>query len=53
MSTVHVSRTLQDLRAAGLIVLKGTTLSIPDWDRLQHAGDFDPNYLHLEHPEAA
>lgn len=53
MSTVHVNRTLQELRAAGLIVLKESTLRIPDWGRLQHAGDFDPTYLHMEHPQAA
>ena len=53
MSTVHVNRTVQELRRAGLIVLKGSTLQVLDWDRLRQAGDFDPNYLHLEHPQAA
>ncbi|WP_159349768.1 Crp/Fnr family transcriptional regulator [Roseomonas harenae] len=49
LSTVHVNRTLQELRAANLIVLKGRTLTIPDLDALQSAGQFNPNYLHLEH----
>jgi CRP-like cAMP-binding protein len=53
LSTVHVNRTLQDLRAAGLISLKGGSLSVLDWDGLKHAGEFDPTYLHLVRPVAA
>ena len=53
LSTVHVNRTLQDLRAAGLISLKGGLLSVLDWDGLKHAGEFDPTYLHLVRPVAA
>ncbi len=48
LSTVHVNRVLQDLRRDGLIVLKGSTLTVPDWDRLRAAGEFDPTYLHLQ-----
>lgn len=48
ISAVHVNRTLMDLREAGLIVLKGKTLTIPDMDALQEAGLFNPNYLHLD-----
>lgn len=47
LSTVHVNRTLQELRAAGLIVLQGRTLTIPDLGALQEASLFNPNYLHL------
>ncbi|WP_322883774.1 Crp/Fnr family transcriptional regulator [Microvirga lotononidis] len=47
LSTVHVNRVLQDLRSEGLIVLRGGSLHIPDWEALQVAGDFDPTYLHL------
>ncbi|MFH5923574.1 Crp/Fnr family transcriptional regulator [Roseomonas xinghualingensis] len=49
LSTVHVNRTLQELRAAKLIILKGRTLTIPDLEALQSAAQFNPNYLHLEH----
>lgn len=49
LSKVHVNRTLQELRANGLIVLKGRTLSVPDFDRLMRAGLFNPNYLHMDH----
>ncbi|WP_424137930.1 Crp/Fnr family transcriptional regulator [Roseomonas chloroacetimidivorans] len=47
LSTVHVNRTLQEMRAANLIVLKGKTLVIPDLEALQLAAQFNPNYLHL------
>jgi CRP-like cAMP-binding protein len=48
LSTVHVNRTLQELRGAGLVVLKGGALSIPDLPALQDATLFNPNYLHLD-----
>jgi CRP-like cAMP-binding protein len=47
MSTVHVNRTLQTLRAHKLIQLKTGSLTILDWDGLKRAGDFDPTYLHF------
>jgi CRP-like cAMP-binding protein len=53
ITTVHVNRVLQEMRADGLIELKGERLTIPDWDRLKEAGDFEPTYLHLTHEEAA
>jgi CRP-like cAMP-binding protein len=53
LSTVHVNRTLQELRGEELIILKGTTLQVLDWDGLTRAGDFDPTYLHLEWTQAA
>lgn len=48
LSTVHVNRTLQDLRAAALVVLKGKILTIPDLEALQTVALFNSNYLHLE-----
>lgn len=47
ISSVHVSRTLKELRENGLVSLQKNVLSILDWDRLKQAGDFDPAYLHL------
>jgi CRP-like cAMP-binding protein len=47
MTTVHVNRTLQRLRAEGLISLAGSKLAVLDWEGLKEAGDFDPTYLHL------
>ncbi|MBQ0820616.1 Crp/Fnr family transcriptional regulator [Microvirga sp. HBU67558] len=53
ITTVHVNRVLQQMRADGLIDLKGDRLNVPDWDRLKEAGEFDPIYLHLEVDQAA
>lgn len=47
ISTVHVNRSLQALRADGLITFKGGVLTVDDWEGLVRAGAFDPKYLHL------
>src|SRR3954463_9506641 len=47
LSTVHVNRTLQELRGEGLITLRNGSVTVLDWDRLREAGEFDPTYLHL------
>jgi CRP-like cAMP-binding protein len=47
LSTVHVNRTLQDLRGEGLITLQGGSVAVLDWEGLRKAGEFDPTYLHL------
>ncbi len=48
LSTVHVNRTLKELRDDGLITLTNSHLNILDWDGLQRAAQFDPGYLHLK-----
>ncbi len=53
LSNVHVNRTLQELRAAGLLTLKSGWLKIDDWEGLKEAGEFDPEYLHLRPAEGA
>lgn len=47
-STVHVNRILQELRADGLIEMRGAKVTIPNWERLKQKAGFDPLYLHLE-----
>jgi CRP-like cAMP-binding protein len=49
LSTVHVNRSLQEMRGDGLIS-SGTnsTLTILNWEGLKEAGDFDPTYLHIQ-----
>jgi len=47
MTTVHVNRVLQGLRADGLITSSGKALTINDWGRLTQVGQYDPDYLHL------
>jgi CRP-like cAMP-binding protein len=46
LSVVHLNRTLQELRATGLIVLRERTLTINDLNALKNTGLFDPSYLH-------
>jgi CRP-like cAMP-binding protein len=47
LSTVHVNRSLQELRGKGLITLRGNILTVVDFEGLKKAGEFDPTYLHL------
>lgn len=48
LTSVHVNRTLQRLRADGLINLAQGRLHIPDVPRLMAVTKFEPNYLHLD-----
>ncbi len=48
LSTVHVNRVLQQLRRDGLIMLRGSSLTIPDVAQLLKAADLDPSYLQIE-----
>ena len=45
LTSVHVNRTLQALRAEGLFSLKGQMVEILDWDRLARVAGFTPTYL--------
>ena len=45
LSTVHVNRTLQTLRADGLIALRNHRLKVLDFGRLKARAMFDPGYL--------
>lgn len=47
ISTVHVNRTIQKLRGEKLITLSRDRLTILDLKKLAVAGEFNPNYLHL------
>jgi CRP-like cAMP-binding protein len=47
LSTVHINRTLQELRRDGLLNLESGCLTIHNWDRLAATGGFDPAYLNL------
>lgn len=53
MTTVHVNRTLQQLRADGLLSLERKRLTIPDLTALKQASLFNPNYLHLGRSDEA
>jgi CRP-like cAMP-binding protein len=47
---VHVNRTLQSLRASGLLVWQNREVAIPDWNKLVEVAGFDPTYLHMKTP---
>ena len=49
LTSVHVNRTLQELRHDGLIELERKQLQILDLARLIDISMFNPNYLHLDH----
>ena len=52
LTSVHVNRTLQELRREGLIELANKRLTIPDLKALMNVSMFNPNYLHLNHEGA-
>jgi CRP-like cAMP-binding protein len=51
ISTVHVNRTLQELRSEGLIELQNKVLTVLDAEGLREVAQFNPNYLHLNRTE--
>ncbi len=48
MTSVHVNRTLQDLRRDGLITLSHRILTIPNFTALAEVAMFNPQYLHVQ-----
>ena len=53
LTSVHVNRTMQQLRTEGLIVTASRVVTIPDVSQLRKAGEFDPAYLHQIDSSAA
>lgn len=53
MTSVHVNRMLQELRARGLIRWKGKAFEVPDLQALCDVALFSPNYLHLDREGAS
>ncbi|WP_244472665.1 Crp/Fnr family transcriptional regulator [Methylobacterium sp. Leaf89] len=48
LASVHVNRTLQDLKRQGLIELRSRILTIRNVQRLTSLAGFDPRYLSLD-----
>ena len=48
LSIVHLNRTLQALRGAGLITLRERSLTFHNLSALRDVALFNPNYLHLD-----
>ncbi|HWI85354.1 MAG TPA: Crp/Fnr family transcriptional regulator [Sphingomonas sp.] len=49
LTSIHVNRTLKDLREQGIVEFRGGTVTIHDLDQLRDTAEFDPAYLYLEH----
>lgn len=50
LTPVHVNRTLQEIRAQGLLTFRNGRVDIRDWDSLAALAEFCPDYLMLEGP---
>ena len=50
ITSVHVNRTLNDLRDAGLVTVRSRRLKVLDWEGLTAVAEFNPTYLHLGQP---
>lgn len=48
LTSVHVNRTLKELRAKGLVEFRGSRVEISDLPGLQRVAEFDEAYLYLE-----
>ena len=47
LTPVHVNRVLKELGRLDLIERDKRAVTIVDWDRLRHVGDFSSRYLHM------
>jgi hypothetical protein len=50
LTSVHVNRTLQEIRGESLLSFRQGRVEIPNWDALVATAEFDPAYLMLEGP---
>jgi len=48
LTSVHINRTLKDLRERGLVEFRGGRVEIHDLDALEAVAEFDPTYLYLD-----
>jgi CRP-like cAMP-binding protein len=48
LTSVHVNRTLRELREAGLALFRDGRVEILDFGGLKQTAEFDPEYLHIE-----
>jgi CRP-like cAMP-binding protein len=53
LTTVHVNRSMRQLREAGLCAFRASVVEIFDRAALEKRGDFDPHYLYLAQPADA
>lgn len=48
MTTIHLNRTLRELRERSVVILNSGTVTVLDWKQLVKIGDFDPGFMMLE-----
>ena len=48
LTSVHVNRTMQQLRSDGMVASANRTMTLPDVQGLRQIGGFDPRYLHTK-----
>jgi CRP-like cAMP-binding protein len=49
LTSIHVNRTLKELRERGAVTFRNGRVTIHDWAQLTDIAEFDPAYLYLEH----
>ena len=52
LTSVHVNRTIQELRREGLVAIARRQRVVPDLPRLMDRAVFDPDHPHLKQPLA-
>jgi CRP-like cAMP-binding protein len=50
LTSVHVNRTLKELREQSIVELRSGIVTIHDWDKLAKTGDFDAAFMLLDGP---
>lgn len=53
VTPIHVNRTVQALKAMGLVRSAPGRMEVPDWPALAKLGEFDEDYLFIERPGRA
>ncbi|WP_447556368.1 Crp/Fnr family transcriptional regulator [Vreelandella sp. EE22] len=53
LTPVHVNRVMQALRSDGLISTRKQQVTLPDWEKICQAAEFDPLYLHIKQESPA
>lgn len=49
LTQVHVNRTLKELRDRDIVIVRGGTVAIGNWDALVDIAEFTDDYLYLDH----
>jgi CRP-like cAMP-binding protein len=50
LTSIHVNRTLRELRLRSIVELRSGIVTIHDWDKLVAIGDFDASFMLLDGP---